>query len=384
MIIKNANIVLEDKIIKNGSIEIVNGLINSISESTLNGDDVIDAKGQYVLPGFIDMHGHGGYGIDHNDFELDKFNDYRKKVTKEGVTSYLHSTVTMSNEEINKAFPVFATFMDNQAPDGATCYGIYMEGPFISKERKGAHEPTLLQNPDPKVFDAYNKLTGNNIKVVVYAPENSVGNFTEHLAKQGVIPSSGHTTINAMEFKEFADKGSNNVTHLFNAMTGVDHYNPGLVVGAMNDKRVMCELITDGIHVHPETLKMAYNNVGPDRLIIITDSMNAKGLPDGNYFLGPLAVIKKGMKVTLSDGKTLAGAGATYDHNVRTMAGAIGITMNDLSTLIKMTSINAAKHLGIFDKTGSITKGKKADLVFINDKFEVQKTIANGKVEFTK
>ncbi|WP_338982807.1 N-acetylglucosamine-6-phosphate deacetylase [Spiroplasma endosymbiont of Othius punctulatus] len=383
MIIKNANIVLEDKIIKNGSIEIENGLIKNISETTIGGDEVIDAKGQFVLPGFIDIHGHGGYGIDHNTFEIEKFNEYRKKVGREGVTSYLHSTVTMSDEQITKSFPVFAEFMKSQKQDGATCYGMYMEGPFISKERKGAHEEAMLQKPDPKVFDKYNKLSGNNVKIVVYAPENSVGNFTEHLVKQGVIPSVGHTTVNAEQFQEFADKGSNNITHLFNAMSGVDHYNPGLVVGAINDNRVMCELITDGIHVHPKTLKMAYKAIGPDRIIIITDSMNAKGLPDGNYFLGPLAVVKKGMKITLAEGNTLAAAGSTYDNNVRTMAAAAGIT-NDLSTLIKMTSINSAKHLGIYDVTGSITIGKKADLVFVNDKIEVLKTIANGRIEFTK
>ncbi|WP_237243788.1 amidohydrolase family protein [Spiroplasma clarkii] len=208
------------------------------------------------------------------------------------------------------------------------------------------------------------------------------GEFTESLLANQILPSAGHSNILFKDFEMHHKQGIKHLTHLYNGMSGISQRDPGLAAAGLYYDDVLCELITDGIHVDVETIKLTYKIKGYQGICIITDAVNAKGLPDGNYKLGNLNVTKTGIKVFLSDSGTLAGAGATYDHNVRVMLKTISnLKMNEL---IYMTSINIAKQLGIFEQTGSITVGKKADLVILDKNFEVVKTFVDGDIKFER
>lgn len=383
MILKNAKIVLENKIIENGWIEINNSIIKSINDGNCNIKDAIDIKGDWILPGFIDCHVHGGYGVDFETGTVEGFEKFAKLVGQEGITKYCQGCITNSDEDNTKYFTAFKEFMINsKIKEKSFCIGCHMEGPYISPARKGAHELALLKKPIIKDFENLNKLSGDNIKIVTYAPELDDGEFTKYLLKNNIIPSMGHSDIRSRDVEKYYKMGAKHVTHLFNGMSGVSQHEPGLASFALETDDVLAEVITDGIHIQPETLKLIYKVKTPDNICIITDAMNAKGMPDGEYKLGNLEVIKEGMKVSLKDSGLLAGAGATYDHNVRTMIKAIGeIKMTDL---IKMTSINVAKQLGIFNKTGSITENKLADLVILDKKLFVKMTISEGNIIFRK
>ncbi|AKX34048.1 N-acetylglucosamine-6-phosphate deacetylase [Spiroplasma litorale] len=377
MIIKNAKIVLENKIINNGWLEIEDGIIKKINEGSYDADG-LDLKGNWLLPGFIDCHVHGGYGVDFETGTLEGFETFSRKVVQEGITSYVQGSVTNSLDNNLNYMKQFSLFMNKKNISGAKCLGIHLEGPFISPEKKGAHELSLLEPPNISTLKLLIDASNNNIKIVTYAPDLQDGNFTKYLLDNNIIPSAGHTNISFSECEKDYKIGFRHITHLFNGMSGVSQYEPGLASFSLYKDDILCEVISDGIHINPDTLKLIYKIKGPEGICIITDAMNAKGLNDGEYKLGNLEVIKKGMKVSLKDSGVLAGAGATYDHNVRTFFNSIGnIKMNEL---IKMTSINISKQLNIFDKTGSIDINKKADLVVLDDQLNILKTIVEGRI----
>ncbi|KAF5295626.1 hypothetical protein FQA39_LY12799 [Lamprigera yunnana] len=298
----------------------------------------------------------------------DRFKTFAKLVASEGVTRYMQGSLQIVFEDNQKYFTEFGNYMSTNNKDGAICLGAYMEGPFISPEKRGAHQVDLLIKPDIKVLDDLVKRSNNSIKAVVYAAERQDGSFTKYLIDNNIIPAVGHTDMTAEEFLKDYKLGAKRVTHLFNGMSGVDHRRPGLATAAFEYQDVMAEVISDGIHLHPDILRMIYESKDINHICIITDAMNAKGLPDGDYKLGNLDVIKTGMKVVLKDGGALAAAGSTYDNNVRTFLQATNMPMTDL---IKMTSINVSKELGMDDQFGSIEVGKLADLVIMDKDLNV-------------
>ncbi|QHX36638.1 N-acetylglucosamine-6-phosphate deacetylase [Spiroplasma sp. BIUS-1] len=380
MILKNAKIVLENKVINNGWVELENRVIKSVNEGTTDLEGM-DLKGKWLMPGFIDCHVHGGYGVDFESGTIEAFEKFSKNVAQEGITSYVQGSVTNSKENNKKYLTEFAKFM--QSPMiGSKCLGLHLEGPFISKEKKGAHELSLLENPNIESLKELINFSNDNIRIVTYAADLQDGSFTKFMLENNILPSVGHTNMSFSECEKDYEIGFRHVTHLFNGMSGVSQYEPGLASFSLFKDDILCELITDGIHIEKDTLKLVYKIKGPENICIITDAMNAKGLDDGEYKLGNLEVIKKGMKVSLKDSGVLAGAGATYDHNIRTMIEAN--PQIEMSDLIKMTSTNIAKQLNIFDSTGSIEVNKFADLVVLNDKLEVEKTFVEGKVVYER
>ncbi|WP_027063277.1 N-acetylglucosamine-6-phosphate deacetylase [Mesoplasma seiffertii] len=378
MIIKNAKIVLEDKVIETGYLVIENNKITVIHQGNTD-EPGIDVKGQWVLPGFIDCHVHGGYGVDFETGDEHRFETFAINVAQEGITKYLQASVTNSLENNQKYYQEFGNFMANQTQIGAKCLGAHMEGPFISPERKGAHEPTLLMSPNIAITQSLIDLSNNNLRMVTYAGELQDGSYTKFLLANQITPSIGHTNMEAWEFAKDYNLGVRHITHLFNAMSGVDQRRPGLAVAALNHPDVLVEVISDGIHIHPDTLKLIYDHKTADHICIITDAMNAKGLPDGEYKLGELEVVKHQMTVALKATGVLAGAGATYDHNVRTYYQACQMPMTEL---IKMTSINIAKQLGIFEVTGSLATNKLADIVVLDQQLKVTMTIVEGRIVY--
>lgn len=384
MILYNAKIILEDKIIENGWIETEDNIIKTINSETYKGKEGIDVKGNILMPGFIDCHVHGGYGFDFESSSIEDFNQFAKKIATEGVTKYCQATVAQPYDAIEKALTVYAKWMkeENNGPQ-ARQIGAHLEGPFISKEKKGAHKPELLFDADKQITKKWIKASNNNIRLITYAIENDKCNYTTFLIKNNILPSVGHTNASAKLFKEKGiDSGVKHITHLFNAMSGVNQHQPGVATQSLIDDNITCELITDGIHIKEEVIKLTYKLKGHEQIIIITDAMNAKGLTDGDYKLGPLDVEKKGQKVVLKGTDTLAGSGATYDHCFRTMKKIIDL---DYVKMSYMSSINVAKQLNIFDKTGSIQEGKLADLVILDKKNEnVILTITEGEIAYSK
>ncbi|AHI52859.1 N-acetylglucosamine-6-phosphate deacetylase [Spiroplasma culicicola] len=375
MIIKNVKIVLSDKVIENGWIEIENDVIKSINSGVCH-EEGIDGENKILMPGFIDCHTHGGYGVDFENSSVENYMKFSKMLTQEGITSYIHSSVTNSLENNKKYLQTFNEFKEKDN-EYAKCLGVHLEGPFICKEKKGAHELALLENPNVATMKELNNVAHNNIAMVTYAPELDNGDFVKYLLENNIVPAAGHSNCDYPVFDKDVALGVKHITHLFNGMSGIAHQKPGLALAAMDAKNVLCEVITDGIHIDRQVLKLIYRLIGFERIAIITDSMIAKGMPDGNYKLGNLDVIKVGMKATLTDGATLAGSAANFNHNVKVMYETIdNLTLNQL---IHMTSINAAKQFNIFDKTGSIEVNKYADLVLVDNDMNVYKTFVNGK-----
>jgi N-acetylglucosamine-6-phosphate deacetylase len=380
MILKNAKIVLEEQIIDQGYLIIQDKKIKDIVPGSTDQEG-IDLKGQWVLPGFIDGHVHGGYGVDFETGGKDRFEKFAQKVAQEGITKYCQASVTNSVKDNDKYYQEFGEFLRQKNHSGAICLGAHLEGPFISPAKKGAHDEKLLLAPDIKLTARWNKLADQKLKIVTYAGERQDGSYTQYLIEQGILPSIGHTDLLASEFEKDYALGVRHVTHLFNGMSGVDQHRPGLAVAALNHPDVIVEVISDGIHLKPEILKLIWDHKKADGIVIITDAMNAKGLADGEYKIGQLPVIKTGMKVVLKNNPaSLAGAGATYDHNVRTFKEVCGIQMTDL---IKMTSINLAQQLKIFDQTGSLAPNKLADIVVLTKDLKVAMTIVEGKIVYS-
>ncbi|AHB36387.1 N-acetylglucosamine-6-phosphate deacetylase [Spiroplasma apis] len=381
MILKNAQIVLENGIIENGWIEIENKKIKSINKGECLKDG-IDLDNNFILPGFIDCHVHGGYGVDFESGDIESYHKFANIVKREGITSFIQASVTNSKDNNLKYLKAFSEFMKNQRSKNSKNLGCHLEGPFISPSKKGAHELALLETPNINTLNEFIEASDNNIKIVTYAPDLQDGSFTKYLLENNILPSAGHTNLMLKDFIKDYNLGVKHVTHLFNGMSGVSQHEPGLATAGLYFDDILCEVISDGIHIKPETLRLIYKVKGPDQICIITDAMSAKGLSDGNYKLGNLDVIKEGMKVYLKEGGALAGAGATYDHNVRVMMKEIpGLTLNNL---IKMTSINIAKQLNIYGQVGSIEVGKLADLVVLDNNYDVIKTIIEGELAYEK
>ncbi|ATG97420.1 N-acetylglucosamine-6-phosphate deacetylase [Mesoplasma lactucae] len=382
MILKNAKIVLENEII-NGYVEITDDKIIDIKQGDYSGSDAVDLEGNWLLPGFIDCHVHGGYGISFESGSVEAYKEYAKKTTIEGVTGYCFTSVTNSDADNDKYYSEFGKFMVNENHGlQAKCFGAHMEGPFISPLKKGAHDPKLIKKPSIELTKRWNDLANGTLRIVTYAPEEQNGEYTTWLIQNKILPSAGHSNVSAIEFEKNDYRlGVRHVTHLFNQMSEVDHHNPGLAVFALTHDDILAEVISDGVHIQPEVLKMIYDCKSADSICIVTDGMLAKGMPDGNYILGELPVYKKGIEVRLQHGDNLAASAAPYDHNVRFYQKTCDIPMTEL---IKMTSINIAKQLNIFDKTGSIEINKQADLVCLDKDLKVLKTIVDGKICYEK
>ncbi|WP_031542392.1 N-acetylglucosamine-6-phosphate deacetylase [Mesoplasma photuris] len=380
MLLKNAKIVLENKIIENGYLIIEDKKIKTIGEGTTDQEGT-DLKGKIVMPGFIDCHVHGGYGVDFEVGDLNRFDTFAKNVSQEGITRYYQGPISNSVADNDRYFKEFGDYMSRTDKTGSICMGAHMEGPFISPEKKGAHDPELLMAPNIEYTKRWNDLCGGNIKIITYAGELQDGSFTTYLLENGILPSIGHTDMESWEFEKDYKLGAKHVTHLFNGMSGVDQRRPGLATAAMNKKDVMCEVISDGIHIQSDTLKLILKTVGVDNICIITDAMNAKGLPDGKYKIGELEVEKVGITVKLTSNGSLAGAGATYDHNVRVYKETCDL---DLISLSKMSATNIAKQMKIDNITGSISENKFADLVILDSDLNVEMTIVEGNIVYKK
>jgi len=382
MLLINGEIYLEDRVLQSGYLLIKDEKIISFGEMefvpTYSGE-IIDLQGAKVLPGFIDQHIHGADGADAMDATLDANKTIARYLPKEGTTSYLATTMTQSPEAINNAITAVVEFMEteNQAPC-AEVLGLHLEGPFISPHHIGAQNPAFVVKPEIKTFDAYYKQAKGHIKLVTYAPEEAEVGFTDHLSSLNVVPSAGHTDASFQTIENVLPEGLVSLTHFHNAMSTHTHRAPGVVTAGLFFDQLKTELICDGIHLDFDVVRTTYKIKGREGIILITDAMRAKGLPDGVYDLGGQDVHKVGMEARLANG-VLAGSVAEMNQVVRNVKEQVTANFVDL---MYASSINSAKLLGVFDRKGSIAVDKDADIVVVNDNVDVLLTICRGVVAY--
>ncbi|WP_342257635.1 N-acetylglucosamine-6-phosphate deacetylase [Spiroplasma endosymbiont of Nomada ruficornis] len=390
LVLNNAKIISIKKIINNGFLVIKDNLIFQINEGKYNYEfqdaQVIECHNQTIIPGFIDLHVHGGYGYSLMDGTIESINNFAKLVPKEGVTKFCYATVTASKKEIDNILSVFAKYMKTENKGNkARIIGAYLEGPFISELQKGAHTPSLLHVPDLNLVKSWNIISNKNLKFIVYAPEidpnlnNKNSNFISSLIKNNIIPSVGHSNATFKEITKTVEYGLTHITHLYNAMSPYNHRDPGVVPASLYYDQLVTELICDGIHVDIDILAITYKIKSADGICMITDAMSAKGQPDGKYLLGPLPVIKSNNKVTVEATGKLAGSIATMIAGFKNL---LKITNNNWQDCIKMASYNSAKQVGIANKTGDIVIGKLADIIVLTKNNDIFLTICEGKIAY--
>ncbi|SCU11781.1 N-acetylglucosamine-6-phosphate deacetylase [Staphylococcus xylosus] len=377
-VIANGRIYTENETIEQGYILIENGKIIQIAEGEYQGDlTTIDVKGQHVLPGFIDIHMHGGYGEDAMDASFEGLKHLSESLLSEGTTSFLATTMTQSDENISKALKNIVDYQEQQdSLNAASIVGIHLEGPFISEYKVGAQNPAYVQRPSVEKVQQFQEIANNQIKVMTFAPEVEGADETLSTLHDQINFSIGHTVATFDEVNEAVAQGAKHVTHLYNAGTPFEHRNPGLSGAAWVNDELSTESIVDGIHSHPASVKIAYKQKGNKRFFLITDAMRAKGMPDGEYDLGGQNVVVKGSEARLASG-ALAGSILKMNEGLKNLIAYTGASLDDLW---RVTSLNQAIALKIEDDKGSIAIGKDADIVVVDDDIQVLTTIKSGKV----
>lgn len=363
-------------------IGIENGLITYIGNDQSKITTTLPfEKGAIVLPGFIDQHVHGAGGADAMDGTFDALNTIATSLAKEGTTAFLATTMTQSPENISKALSAVKDYKQKAPDSGAEILGVHLEGPFISLKHIGAQPKEYVATPSVEVFDDYNYISGNNIKIVSLAPEEEgADQLIEHLSSLNVIASAGHTDAGYSDVEKATKLGLKNVTHTFNAQKGVHHREVGTVGSAMLLDQLNCEAICDLIHLSVPAIKLLVKNKPKDKFTLITDSMRAKHLKDGISELGGQTVIVKNGEARLENG-TLAGSILKMNDAVKNVVLKCDVPFTNA---VDYATVNPALNLNVFDQMGSISVGKKANFAVIDGQFNVITTIRDGKIIYQK
>lgn len=373
MLIKNCKIIYLDKI-ENGSILIQKGRIKEINPTNYDYENVLDANGLYVSPGFIDVHIHGAGGCDTMDGTSKSINTIAKTIIKHGTTAFTPTTMTVSIEDIRKSLSAIKDFKEGNS-DGAHVLGVHLEGPFVSPKAIGAQNPNYILPPSIPTYNEIVKDYENIIISITLAPEvEGAKELIEYLSSKGITCSLGHTSATYEEAIEAIKCGASHSTHLFNAMSPFTHRNPG-VVGAIFDTNITTETISDGIHISYPALRIAYKQKGTHNALLVSDAMMACCMPDGDYSLGGQSVTVANGEARLKNG-ALAGSVLTLDKAVRNVYKNSDLPLHEI---IKMASYNGAKHCKVHDHKGQIKEGYDADLIFFDDDINIKKVVILGK-----
>lgn len=369
-VIINGKIITRSGIVEN-KVLVFNETIQHIQEEVPTDCHIIDAKGMYIAPGLIDVHVHGSCGADTMDQTKEAIEVISSGISKNGVTSFLPTTMTMSQEDIYGALDIIRLCM-NQSLNGAKVLGAHMEGPFINAIYKGAQSDNYIVKPRYEFIENYTDV----IKLVSYAPEMDENySFTKAVKeKTDITLSIGHTNATYNQAKEAFKCGCSHVTHLFNAMTPLNHREPG-VVGAALTSDVFTELIADTIHVNQQLFQFVLDNKGKHKMVLITDSMRAGCMKDGVYDLGGQAVYVKDGAARLESGN-LAGSVLTLNKAVYNFFKNTNLTIDES---IHMASLNPATSIGIANRKGSLEIGKDADISIFDEEMNCYLTIVEGR-----
>ena len=339
-----------------------------------SGDDtVFDAAGCYVIPGLTDIHFHGCRGADFSDGDLDGLRAMGAYELSRGVTQICPAGMTLPEEDLAAACRTAAAY-DEENGSGAKLVGINLEGPFLSAAKKGGQNGDYLQEPDYAMFRRLMDASVGRVKLISVAPELPGAMDFIRQAARDVTVSLAHTTADYDTAAEAFRQGARHVTHLFNAMPAFSHRSPGVVGAALDCPACRVELICDGVHIHPSVVRAVFQMFGRDRVVLISDSVRAAGMPDGKYMLGGQEFTLRGAHATLPDG-TLAGS-ATDLMSCLCKAVRFGIPLVDA---VRAAAVNPAKAIGIFDSVGSLDVGKQANLAILGPDLALKAVIFQGK-----
>ncbi|MFE0705105.1 N-acetylglucosamine-6-phosphate deacetylase [Streptomyces sp. NPDC058872] len=368
-VLAGAHVVLPTGTVENGRV-IVDGA--RIAGSAPENAPVLDLSGHWLVPGFVDMHNHGGGGASFTSGTVDE-------VLKGVHTHRLHGTTTVVASFVTGEMDFLtqrAGLLSELAEQGEIA-GLHFEGPFISPCRKGAHDETLLRDPDPAAVRKLIDAGRGQAKMVTLATELPGGiDSVRLLAEHGVIAAIGHTDATYEQTRAAIDAGATVATHLYNAMPGLGHRAPGPIAALLEDERVTVELINDGTHLHPAALELAFHHAGPERVALITDAMDAAGFGDGRYMLGPLEVEVKDSVARLVEGGSIAGSTLTLDRAFKRATTIDGIPVE---AVVEAISATPARLLGAYDRVGSLEPGKDADLVVLDASFDLKGVMRKGE-----
>lgn len=334
----------------------------------LDGAEIFDAQGAYVSPGFINVHIHGAAGVDAMDDNSDALQRLADFLPTTGVTSFLPTTMTMPIEKIHRALERVRA--GKNFSRGARILGAHWEGTFINKKFCGAQDTQYIMPADFALIENFVDV----IKIITVAPEVAGLDFISRCQRAGIVVSIGHSGAAYEESMAAIERGASRVTHLFNAQTGLHHRKPG-VVGAALDSNANVELIADNVHVSPAAQRIVANCKPRSQIILITDSLRACGLGDGESELGGQKVFVSGNLATLADG-TIAGSVAKMNDVLKNFCANTGL---DVAAGVELVSKNPARELGIYDSLGSLEVGKAADITIFDDNFNIIKTFIRGK-----
>ena len=375
MILKNATVFNGDFEKVRADVAIEGERISKIGD--LSGEDELDLTDMTVMPGLIDIHIHGCGGADAGDATPEALETMSQTLVKNGITSFCPASMTLSFEELTKIF-ANTDEMKNKV-GGAYIHGANMEGPYIAMSKKGAQNPLYVRNPDKEEFKRLFDGCNGSIKVVDIAPECDGGDeFIKEI--QPICPVSiAHTDAGYDEAVHAIELGVRHITHLFNAQSGLHHRKPGVVGAAFDvgkEKGVRAELICDGFHIHPATLRIAFRAMGEDGTVIVSDSMKAAGCPDGDYDLGGQPVYVRDGKALLADGTIAASTSNVYKE----LKNVISFGIPEKQA-VKSATINPAKAIRADKETGSIEEGKLADILVVDKDYNIRLVIVKGKIK---
>jgi N-acetylglucosamine-6-phosphate deacetylase len=351
------------------------GLEETSTLSLSNEEEIMDASGCYLVPGFIDLQINGGFGL---DFTANPETIWQVGVQlpQHGVTSFLPTIITSPLKTIAKAQEVLL----DQTPanySGAKPLGLHVEGPFLNPERKGAHNLAHLRSPS--VTDYTNISRTNGVRLVTLAPELPGASFViDNLLEKEVVVSAGHSLATYEQGMLAFERGIRYGTHIFNAMPPYSHFEPGLVGALLDDQRPLVGLIADGVHVHNATVRMILQTIGIQRLSLVTDAIAALGMPPGRYVIGDQSIIVDAVSSRLESGM-LAGSILSMDQALRNLVEMTGCSLADA---LQTMTFNPARLLGLDNQIGGIEAGRRADLVILTKDLNVLKTICAGEVTY--
>lgn len=379
---KSVSVYAEGRGVINADIGFDNGKIAVIGESDEIEEIAKLGDNAVIVPGFIDEHIHGAAGADAMDGTTDALGKIANAVAREGTTAFLATTMTQSPENITAALKAVNEYINENRKDGAEILGVHLEGPFISPKHVGAQPLEYVVKPSAAIFDKYYKDAGGHVKIVSFAPEeDGAEELAGYLKERNIVPSIAHTGAKYCDCVNAYNFGMTNVTHTYNAQTGLHHRDVGVVGAALLNDGLNCEIICDTIHVSVPAIKLLIKNKPHDKVTLITDSMRAKHMPDGESELGGQIVIVKDGEARLKDG-TLAGSVLKMNVAVKNVTEKVGVPFTDA---VDFATVNPAKNLGVYDKMGSIKEGKLANLAILDkNTFEVLMTIRNGEIVYKK